>query len=179
MAHRCFIYLVTDENSLPRYVGKAVSVRYRFAEHRKIHQWAVQVFVIEEVKTPDTWQEREKFWIAYYSMYFTLENKTPGGNGSGPWSEARKQRKRQSKRSKEAIEAHRQSMKDRGPELEADRRQRISQTLKRNSPRSSEVYQRIAESRKRNAKPSPLKGIPRTDEVKQKVSLGHARRRKD
>src|SRR5882672_3600179 len=76
-----YIYLICDSEGSPRYVGKTFNLRKRFVSHKWRNDWAFAIIIIERVAEPDTWQEREKFWIAYYSQWYKLENTHQGGNG--------------------------------------------------------------------------------------------------
>lgn len=93
-------YLVSTRNLLNiRYVGKTFnSLNFRLKGHKNnakkdntyIKNWIrketkdgfeIKIFLIEECKT-ELWEEREKFWIAYYkSIGFKLCNSTEGGQG--------------------------------------------------------------------------------------------------
>lgn len=82
-----FIYLICDSVNRPQYIGKTNNLAKRFYAHCRRGEWAYSITVIEKVKDDDRWQDRERFWIAYYSRWYTLKNIAKGGQGgSGPRS---------------------------------------------------------------------------------------------
>lgn len=77
-----WIYLITDENAVPLYVGKTFNIHTRPKDHK--YRWPTsQFFIIEAVSKEDNWKNRERFWIAYYRQWFKLENISRGGGGPG------------------------------------------------------------------------------------------------
>ena len=93
------IYVFSDENCLPKYVGKAKDLSKRIKEHYKdrikyntwFYRWLnkqikeekeVFVDILEEV-FDDNWQEREKYWIKHIKeLNYELTNMTDGGDGN-------------------------------------------------------------------------------------------------
>jgi hypothetical protein len=71
--------VLTDHDGCVRYVGKTVSPRSRFSRHHATRAWLALCLIIEWVPPNERWQEREKFWIAYYRRWYDLENQSPGG----------------------------------------------------------------------------------------------------
>lgn len=80
-----YIYLILDSNNVPKYVGISFDPANRFLSHKRKHEWAVDchIFVIDFVEDKD-WKERERFWIAYYSQWYHLENIHSGGGSAYP-----------------------------------------------------------------------------------------------
>jgi group I intron endonuclease len=107
-----FIYalICPDENQI-KYIGKTTDLTIRLKGHinyalRKTHlngkhEWIrnlhsrglkPQMIIIEQCDN-DNWQERESYWIDFYSKKLILFNKTNGGedfvfkSGNTPWNQ--------------------------------------------------------------------------------------------
>jgi hypothetical protein len=78
---KIYVYLISDVDSAPQYVGISRDPTCRFYSHKKRGAWAHSVCIIEVVSASDRWQDRERFWIAYYKQWFELKNKNNGGTG--------------------------------------------------------------------------------------------------
>lgn len=93
------IYVFSDENCMPKYVGKAKNLSKRHKAHLKdrfryntwFYKWLNKqiienkqyfVDVLEEVNDKN-WQEREKYWIQHIKkLNYELTNMTDGGDGN-------------------------------------------------------------------------------------------------
>lgn len=86
------IYLILDEAECPRYVGKSNNPSSRCGLHLKVNKeksWA-NYRILEVVAIDVRWEDRERYWIAYYRQRCnTLENITRGGGGAS-WINGRK-----------------------------------------------------------------------------------------
>src|SRR6266550_8810822 len=74
------IYALLDSHRKVRYVGKATKLDKRIYAHRRTKPW-FRSWTILEWTTSEAWEERERYWIAYYRKG-GLFNKSSGG-GSG------------------------------------------------------------------------------------------------
>ena len=91
------IYILIDPlTKIVRYVGKSVNANRRYNQHlydkrhnnyssrwiRKLQQKKLKpILVVIEECDENIWQEREKYWIAYYKPISKLTNLTIGGDG--------------------------------------------------------------------------------------------------
>lgn len=93
------IYVFSDEDGIPVYVGKTKNLTRRIKEHLKdrkrknclFYKWlnkqiredkAYYVDILEECND-ENWQEKEKYWIKHVKENnFPLKNMTEGGEGS-------------------------------------------------------------------------------------------------
>lgn len=91
------IYTLTDPiTRIIRYVGKSVNAERRYNQHlydkrhnnyssrwiRKLQKQKLKpILNIIEICDESIWQEREKYWIAYYKPISKLTNLTNGGDG--------------------------------------------------------------------------------------------------
>lgn len=93
------IYVFSDEDCFPKYVGKAKDMSKRHKDHLRdrfkydtwFYRWLNKqiredrqyfVDVLEEVND-DNWQEREKYWIKHIKeLNYKLTNMTDGGDGN-------------------------------------------------------------------------------------------------
>lgn len=81
------IYLILDESESPRYVGRTFHSNRRPLDHfRKHPDWAKSSRLLEVVPDGVRWQDRERYWIAYYRRFASLENIARGGGSAGPKS---------------------------------------------------------------------------------------------
>lgn len=102
MQENTFIYALVDPiTEQVRYIGKSNNPRKRYNAHltdtrfckHKINwikklkeQSLVPVLQILEEVSQDTWQERERHWIAFYRQHgHDLINETDGGEGMNGW----------------------------------------------------------------------------------------------
>jgi NUMOD3 motif len=154
------IYGIADPQTQElRYVGKASGLlRRRLKGH---HSWWVrakkkqglkpEIFEIETVPESDSWQEAERFWIAYFrGLGCRLTNGTPGGEG-------------QSKGFKHAAEVKR----------------RISQTMKGRPKSATTRALMSAAQRGLHQGPAWNKGRPHSDETKSRLRAAWARWKAD
>lgn len=93
------IYVFSDENCFPKYVGKTTNLRRRHRTHLRdrfkydtyFYRWLNKQIregkeyfldVLEEVNV-ETWAEREKYWIKHIKeLNYELTNMTDGGDGN-------------------------------------------------------------------------------------------------
>jgi len=100
------IYVFSDEDCLPKYVGKAKDLSKRHKQHLKdrfkydtwFYRWLNKqiredrqyfVDILEEVND-ENWAEREKYWISKYSEDTTLMNLITDKESTGPGHFSRK-----------------------------------------------------------------------------------------
>lgn len=141
-----FIYaLICPEENIIKYIGKTRDLSIRLQGHinyalrknhlKGKHEWIRNlhskklkpIMIILEQCNENTWQEREEYWIEYYSKQFSLFNKTSGGedfvfkSGHNPWNKGG---------GKFSVES-RQKMSNshKGKILESEHKDKISQSL--------------------------------------------------
>jgi group I intron endonuclease len=144
-----YIYTLKDPtNNHIRYVGKTINVQRRLSAHLyrakkgKHHtaNWIKSLLsqnlkpIIEviEVCNKKNWQEREKYWIAFYRQKFDLTNFTDGGEGGAtygrlgrPWS------KEQHENNRKARLGLKQSLTPEGRRKRAEGRRRAFDKAKK------------------------------------------------
>lgn len=116
-----YIYKLLDPFSNEvRYVGKTTNLKRRLNAHinrsknNTYHsaRWIQSVLkqngkpIIEvvEICTNESWEEREKYWISYYSQQYDLTNILDGGEGGAtygrlgkPWTDEQRENNRKSR----------------------------------------------------------------------------------
>ena len=148
-----FIYLLLDGNGAPLYVGKTINPSLRPKDHRKRFPEA-QYVIVEKVSASERWQDRERFWIAYYRQWFALANKAPGGGGMGPLTEEQRTRislkQKGVPKSPQAV-ANMKAAKRPSQTAEAKRKVSEFQKDRPKPPRSSEHSQAISRALQGNS----------------------------
>jgi group I intron endonuclease len=165
MANIFCIYVFSDEDCLPIYVGKAKNFDKRASQHINVdrfkydtwfYRWlnkciaegrGYYIDILEEVNQ-ENWQERERYWIKHVKENgYRLTNMTDGGDGNN-----------NQVFSKEALEKRSQKLK--GIPRPQEVRDRISK---------SNTGKKLSEETKRKLSEFN-KGKPCPDIVKQKLS---------
>lgn len=129
------IYLILDEAETPRYVGKTIRPLRRPLDHLRRHpEWAHSFRILEIVGEGSRWQDRERYWIAYYRRFAILENIARGGGSAGEKSAAAieqfQQKMRGRGRSAETVSRIKQAIRNRTPEERAAIADKISAAKK-------------------------------------------------
>lgn len=97
----CTIYVFSDENLFPVYVGKAKIFKKRISQHLNsdrfkydtwFYRWLNKqirenkefyIDILEEFEDYSLWQEKEKYWIKHIREHnYELTNMTDGGDGN-------------------------------------------------------------------------------------------------
>lgn len=133
------IYLILDDAESPRYIGRTFHPHRRPLDHIRNHpDWGRTYRVVEVVADGVRWQERERYWIAYYRRFAPLENIARGGGSAGPKSPDAIRRQREKitgrKMSDASIERMREAIRSRSPEKRAEIGRRISEAKRGRSP---------------------------------------------
>lgn len=156
------IYLILDDAESPRYVGRSFDPARRPQDHLRKHpEWAKSYRLLESVSVGTRWQDRERYWIAYYRRFASLENIARGGGSAGPKSPDAIRRQREKvlgrKQSPETIAKIREALRRRTPEQWAAIGAKVSQSKKGKVPNwTPEGKQRTIEALKRRG--SPMQG---------------------
>lgn len=87
-----YIYKIENLINHKVYIGQTNNLNRRFAEHKSMSQdkknkilymafkkYGIENFSFEEIEYVENYNEREKFWIAYYDSYNNGYNMTEGG----------------------------------------------------------------------------------------------------
>lgn len=74
------IYALYDATLRVRYVGMSRNIDGRITTHRRRKDWLYGYEILEWAES-DGWQERERYWIAFYRQVYQLENIARGGAG--------------------------------------------------------------------------------------------------
>lgn len=173
------IYLILDDAECPRYVGRSFHPNRRPLDHlRKYPEWAKTFRVLELVSSNVRWQERERYWIAYYRRFANLENIARGGGSAGPKSPDTIRRQREKllgrRRSPEVIAKIKEALRRRTPEQRTAIASKISLAKKGKSPYLSESERlRRSLALKGNAF---MKGRRHSEETRKRIgekSKGH------
>lgn len=160
------IYLLMDSDGNPRYIGKTDNLTKRVWTHRRNRPWVDRGVELEVVASDARWQDRERYWIAYYRQFVNLDNITRGGNGCGPVSEATR------RKLSAAL-----SRVPRTPEWVARVAAASSRALtgRKIGPQSPEHTAKIIATKRARAAAgwvNPLKGRSRSLEICAKISAG-------
>jgi group I intron endonuclease len=145
------IYLFSDQNGLPIYVGKAKCFKNRISQHYRdrfkykswFYNWLNKqireeipfyIDILEEVNE-NNWKEKERYWIKHIKDNgYNLTNMTDGGDGnnnqifSKETIEKRSEKIRNKPRSKETREAI--SRKHKGKKLSEETKKKLSEINK-------------------------------------------------
>jgi hypothetical protein len=190
MDKKTYIYALTDPRTNEvRYIGKADEPSTRLKHHLKPKQLQVKTAknswlknlladniqpklkIVEEVFI-ENWENRERYWIAYYtSLGYRLTNGTKGGDGGAPNEEARKKISRTLKGRKLSVE-QRQKMSDshKGRIFSENTKKKISEAKKGHIV-SKSTREKIGKANK---------GFKHSDEAKKLISrAGRGRRPKN
>jgi hypothetical protein len=194
------IYLLVDPRGIKKgYVGKAANPQKRFAQHvgsgargycrswimSLKKQGLIPTLVVLDIVPDSQWEEQERHWIKYYrELGWVLVNLTEGGEGTSGFSHIVSTETRrkisESNKGKVIAESTRQIWREqrqgqrRGCKhsLETREKMRLAALGRIITPESLEKRRQTIAARGGN----PLKGIPRSNEVKQQISaskMGH------
>jgi group I intron endonuclease len=158
------IYLFSDENGLPVYVGKAKCLKKRIKQHyrdrHKYNSWFYNwlnkqiredkifyIDILEEVNS-DNWKEKEKYWISHIKQNgYKLKNMTDGGDGNNNqvFTQESAERRRQKLVGRERSEETRNkiSKSHKGKKLSETTKKKLSDYNK-GKPCSKEVIQLLS-----------------------------------
>lgn len=173
LSNKYYIYLYLDIDNIPFYVGKGKNKRHKICKHlhknnpnlflkRKIRKVGVSDVQIQFIHKNLTEEEAFQFEIFYIELYGrrdkgegTLCNLTDGGEGSSGYTHTDEAKRKMSdaNKGKSCTKETKQKMSDaaKGRIFSNKTRKKISDTLKGEN--------------------NPFYGIPRSDEIKQKMSV--------
>lgn len=150
-----YIYALTEPDGVTvRYVGQTVNLVERYKKHLRVNSgqqnihrvnWIRSVLnrgekplmiELEAVPPCGAWEEREKYWIAYYrELGFDLTNYSDGGDGpvGFRWSEEEKRRMSEQRRGKKKPPGFGEQIRQvrTGTHLPEKTRAKISERAKR------------------------------------------------
>lgn len=137
------IYLFSDEDGYPIYVGKAKNLKYRIKQHYRdrlkydtpFYRWLNKQISLNKQWFIDTleecddiiWQEKESYWISHFRNFgVKLKNCTEGGDGHKGF----KQSKKTIKKRKIAISGFKHSEETKRKISESSKCKKLSEETK-------------------------------------------------
>jgi len=176
------IYIGKDQKNNPNYYGSGLYLKRAIKKYGK-HNFKKEI--IEECDSPKSLEEREIFWIEKLNPEYNI---TKGGTGGDTFTNHPNKNQIRKNKSK-ALKGHtvtketreKLRIKNLGKTHSEETKEKIREIVKNNTVRywknkkiPLETRKKISNTLKGNipwnkGKPSPFKGVPRTEETKRRI----------
>jgi group I intron endonuclease len=177
------------EERIKEHIKESKAKRRNNFFYNAIRKYGIENFKWEIIDTALNYENlkiKEKYWIAEYKNTNELYNMTDGGDGRSNYkaSEETKQKMRESRKNmseetrRKMSEARKGKQKGKDNPMYGKKQSpewiEMIKKVNRERVRTSEERKKLSDSLK--GKPSKLKGVPRGEQTKINISLGHKRR---